>query len=103
MKQRSIVNRRLAGVLMPVAFGLAMQSGAAFAEDLLQIYRDAVRNDPALASAQANWEATQELVPQARAGLLPNVAITGDATAQRYQASINTDPRQDLTRRYNQK
>ncbi len=87
---------------MPFAIVLALQSGAAFGEDLLQIYRDAVRNDPALASAQANWEATQELVPQARAGLLPNVAITGDATAQRYQASINTDPKQDLSRRYNQ-
>ena len=102
MMQKSIFKWRLLGVVMPVAIGLAMQSGAAFAEDLLQIYRDAVRSDPALASAQANWEATQELVPQARAGLLPNVAVTGDATAQRYEASINTDPKQNLTRRYNQ-
>jgi len=61
-----------------------------------------VRNDPALASAQANWEATQELVPQARAGLLPTVTVTGDATAQRYDASINTDPKQTLSRRYSQ-
>ena len=102
MMQISMMKRRLLGVVMPAAFGLALQSGAAFAEDLLQIYRDAVRNDPALASAQANWEATQELVPQARAGLLPNVTVTGDATAQRYEASINTDPKQNFTRRYNQ-
>ncbi len=100
--QISMMKRRLLGVVVPAAFGLALQSGAALGEDLLQIYRDAVRNDPALASAQANWEATQELVPQARAGLLPTVTVTGDATAQRYQASINTDPKQDLTRRYNQ-
>ncbi len=97
-----MMKRRLLGVVMPAAFGLAVQSGAAFGEDLLQIYRDAVRNDPALASAQANWEATQELVPQARAGLLPTVTVTGDATAQRYEASINTDPKQTLSRRYSQ-
>ena len=56
-----MMKRRLLGVVVPAAFGLALQSGAALGEDLLQIYRDAVRNDPALASAQANWEATQEL------------------------------------------
>ena len=102
MKQKSTMKRRLLAVMMPAALVLALQPGAAFAEDLLQIYRDAVRNDPALASAQANWEATQELVPQARAGLLPNVGITGDASLQRYDASVNTDPKQDFTRRYNQ-
>jgi outer membrane protein len=102
MKQKSKSKTRLLGAVVPVAFGLALQSGAAFGEDLLQIYRDAVRSDPALASAQANWEATQELVPQARSGLLPNVAVTGSATVQRYEASVNTDPKQEYTRRYNQ-
>ena len=43
------------------------------AEDLMDIYREAQRSDPALAAAQANWTATQERVPQARSGLLPNV------------------------------
>ena len=102
MKQKSTMKRRLLAAMMPAALALALQPCAASAEDLLQVYRDAVRNDPALASAQANWEATQELVPQARAGLLPNVQVTGAATAQRYDASINTDPKQDITNRYSQ-
>jgi outer membrane protein len=102
MKQKSTMKRRLLAVMMPAALVLALSPCAAVAEDLLQVYRDAVRNDPALASAQANWEAAQELVPQARAGLLPNVQVTGEASAQRYQASINTDPKQDITNRYSQ-
>ena len=32
----------------------------------MQIYREAQQNDPALAAARAQWEATQERVPQAR-------------------------------------
>ena len=102
MKQKSMMQKRLLGAVVPVVIGLAVQSGAAFGEDLLQIYRDAVKSDPALASAQANWEATQELAPQARAGLLPLVQVTGAATAQRYEASINTDPKQEITNRYSQ-
>ena len=42
--------------------------------DLDSIYRDALTSDPTLASARASWLATQENVPQARAGLLPSVA-----------------------------
>ena len=61
-------------------------------EDLMQIYREAVQNDPALASAQANWQATQEAMPQARAGLLPNASASGSATQNRYDAKVNTDP-----------
>ena len=52
---------------------LAGAATSASGEDLLQIYREALANDPILASARATWEATQEVVPQARAGLLPSV------------------------------
>jgi outer membrane protein len=40
----------------------------------MDVFRAAQENDPSVAAARANWEATQERVPQARAGLLPNVA-----------------------------
>ena len=66
------------------AAALAGASAPAFAEDLLQIYREALANDPVLASARANWEATQEAVPQARAGLLPSVTLVGNATIEVY-------------------
>jgi len=58
----------------------------------MQIYRDAVQNDPALASAQANWQATQEVLPQAKAGLLPNAAATGSFTGNRYETKVKGDP-----------
>ena len=62
-------------------------------EDLMQIYRDAVANDPTLASARANWLATQEVVPQARAGLLPAVTLQGNANRQNfYERLHNVDP-----------
>ena len=45
-----------------LAFALATVAPAR-AEDLLQVYREAQQNDPTLAAARANWEATQERVP----------------------------------------
>ena len=62
--------------VIATALALALAAAApARAEDLLQVYREAQLNDPTLAAARANWEATQERLPQARAGLLPNVSL----------------------------
>src|SRR5512138_248280 len=69
-------------------------------EDLMQIYREAVQSDPALASAQANWQATQEAMPQARAGLLPQASASGTGTEQRFDTKIKTDPPQTDGRTY---
>src|SRR4051812_23397514 len=71
----------------------------AHAEDLLQIYRDARANDPSLAAAQANWQATQERVPQARSLLLPNVNVTAAANGNVFDASLHTNPRTDINGR----
>lgn len=65
---------------------------AAAAEDLVQIYREAVANDPTLASARATWVATQENVPQARANLLPSVTLQGNATYTDFRERLHTDP-----------
>ena len=71
----------------------ACASLPAAGEDLIQIYRDALANDPTLASARATWEATQEAVPQARAGLLPAVTLQGNANRQNfYERLHNVDP-----------
>src|SRR5207253_2599483 len=69
----------------------ASRSGAA-AEDLIQIYRDALGSDPVLASARATREATQELVPQARAGLLPAVNLVANAGVEDFNDRLHTDP-----------
>jgi outer membrane protein len=71
-------------------------------EDLMQIYREAVTNDPAIASAQANWQATQEAVPQARAGLLPFASASAGASRNQYDATVKTDPPTDIAHGYTQ-
>lgn len=58
----------------------ALFATSAAADDLLQLYREARQKDPALASAKAVWQATQERIPQARAGLAPSVSVASSAT-----------------------
>lgn len=52
-------------------------SFSAHAENLLQVYRDALANDPVYASARAALAAGEEKYPQGRAGLLPQIALSG--------------------------
>jgi outer membrane protein len=86
MRSPRLSPRRLA--LLPLVAGAALAAtfaaGTAAAEELLQIYREAQKSDPQLASARASWEATQEKVPQARAGLLPSVSASGAANVNQY-------------------
>ncbi|MGZ3159755.1 MAG: TolC family protein, partial [Burkholderiaceae bacterium] len=55
----------------------AFVSLPAAAENLLQVYQDALANDPVYASARAALTAGEEKYPQGRAGLLPLVALSG--------------------------
>jgi outer membrane protein len=48
------------------------------AEDLLQVYGQALDSDPVLKAAAASREAAQEAKPQARALLLPNIGVTAE-------------------------
>jgi outer membrane protein len=50
------------------------------ADDLFSIYQQALRNDVELSSAVAKLKATQEVVPQSRADLLPNVNLTASSS-----------------------
>jgi outer membrane protein len=89
---------------LAIALGAAMGAvwAAAAAEDLVQIYRDAVANDPTLASARATWLATQESVPQARANLLPSVTLAAGASYVDFYERLHTDPSLQFTQRYPQ-
>jgi outer membrane protein len=73
---------------------------AAHGEDLMDIYRDAQRNDPTVAAARANWDATQERVPQARAGLLPNVALSASVNANYFGTDVNSTPHTTVDRNF---
>lgn len=47
--------------------------------DLITVYQEALDNNADLAAARADFEARREVVPQARAGLLPNLSASAAA------------------------
>ncbi|MFN3985334.1 MAG: TolC family outer membrane protein [Rhodocyclaceae bacterium] len=51
----------------------------AWSADLMEVYRDAVAHDARFAAAQAQFQAGQERVVQARAGLLPSIGASAGA------------------------
>jgi outer membrane protein len=71
------MRKTLLGLTIATLF-VAMTAPAS-AEDLLQLYREAKSKDATLASAKYSWQAVQEKVPQAEAGLKPNVGVAGSA------------------------
>ena len=59
-----------------LAAGILGFTAAAHPADLIDVFRLAQTSDPGYGAARANWAATQERIPQARAGLLPDVSLT---------------------------
>ena len=59
------------------------------AADLMQVYRDAQNNDPTFAAARATLEAGQEKQPQARAGLLPSLTLSGNTVWNKNELSTH--------------
>ncbi len=80
-----------------LAFSLSIAPCATWAEDLVQVYRDALRYDAQYAAARHALDAGRERLPQGEALLLPNVGLSaatnyGDATVKfRDPAFGNTD------------
>lgn len=56
--------------------------------DLVSVYQEAVDNNADLAAARAQYGAQKEVVPQARAGLLPN--LSGSAETANVRTDIDT-------------
>lgn len=52
--------------------------------DLIGVYREAVLSNADIAASRADYQATREVVPQARAGLLPQINAGGSYTDTRY-------------------
>ncbi|MEQ1591130.1 MAG: TolC family outer membrane protein [Thiobacillaceae bacterium] len=67
----------LATKILATALAAAL-SPMAFSANLSDIYHDALVYDAQYASARAAYQAGTEKLPQARAGLLPNVSLTGN-------------------------
>lgn len=77
--------------LLAILIGALFATSAA-ADDLLQLYREARQKDSTLASAKASWQATQEKIPQAQAGLLPSVSVAGSSTYTIVDSSATAYP-----------
>ena len=95
-----MMSKRMLAIALGASLCGALQSAAA--EDLIQIYRDALASDPTLAGARASWLATQEVMPQARAGLLPLVNLAALANEQDYHQTLHTDPSTKFSQRFPQ-
>lgn len=54
-------------------------TSSCFGEDLVSVYRDALKNDPVYQSAREQYLAATEAYPQARAALLPSIQLTGSS------------------------
>jgi len=68
--------RKTISVCLLLLFGAAPMASAL---DLIQTYELAVQNDPTLRQALADYESAKETRPQAKAQLLPNLSVNGDA------------------------
>lgn len=71
------------------------ETGASYSvrSDLVSVYRQAVSNNADLAAARAQFQATREVVPQARAGLLPNLSAGSELSDTRTDADSNMGTR----------
>ena len=69
------MKRLTLALLMTATFAPSAQ-----AANLMDIYRDALANDAALASARAAYQAGQEKLPQGRALLLPTINLSANTT-----------------------
>ncbi|MNF70706.1 Outer membrane protein TolC precursor [compost metagenome] len=68
-----------------VAMAWAEQAPPSAKTDLVTVYQQAAANNADLAAARADYQARREVVPQARAGLLPNLSAGADLSDNRTQ------------------
>jgi len=85
MCQRSPKRKRCT-IVFAIA-GLIIGSAAHGFQDLIHTWRSALDHDPVYASARAQYRAMQETVPQARAVVLPWLAVGGEASQRDNRAA----------------
>jgi outer membrane protein len=76
--------RKIFFLLVAVSTTTAL-APAAFSTNLAEVYQAAAENDPVLGAAKEVYAARKEIVPQTRAGLLPNVNVFGVASNNRLE------------------
>ena len=81
-------------ILRSAAVALLLATAPAYAIDVADAYRDALENDPVLGAAEAGYQARKELIPQARANLLPKMSFS--ASTSWNERSFPVPPRLDF-------
>ena len=66
-----------------VFFSLFLVSHA-FSENILEIYDEALKNDPTFKAAEYSYLADKEIVVQGRAALLPSITLSGSTNWNEY-------------------
>lgn len=84
---QSALRRSVVGVLLIGYSGLS-----AYGEDLVDVYRLALHNDPTFEVARYTLNAAREKYPQAVAGLLPTVSASGVNNVTRAQNQFSNTP-----------
>jgi outer membrane protein len=74
----------------------ALISFSAHADDLMQVYDQALAADPIYAQAQSTWESQKMNLPIAKSAYLPQVAVTGNTNRQYTLVQPNLSPNQPL-------
>jgi outer membrane protein len=77
------------------ALAAAVIACNASAADLLDVYRMAQQQDPVFEAARQALESVREKLPQARAGLLPVVAVNGGSSRSQGQYLFGAGPEED--------
>lgn len=98
---RNAPYRRSASVLAVAALAALFAAAPASASDLLQIYREALSNDQQFAAARANTEAGREKLPQARAAILPNIALSANTNWNDNEYTRRVTPTTTSNLKYN--
>ena len=62
--------------------------------DVLDVYRTAAEQDPAIGAAKAAYAATKEQLPQARSALLPNLggSVSTSKNVREFPGAVDTNP-----------
>ena len=75
-------------ILVTSLLALSINSGA---DSLLDIYNDALENDPQYKSAEFSYLSGKEIKVQGRAGLLPNISISAQTNWNEYYQNGNLE------------
>ena len=62
-------------VVLAVQIAVLFAGNHAWGADLMDVYRDALSQDPVYASARYGYDVGKEAYPQARAGILPSISL----------------------------